>query len=86
MIIPTRAHDYSLFIESLGVSEVRHLYGKYFEFHMTLATQEARAILDEFIIFIEKTSSSNTLWNSYFKGSSLVFVFEHSLNAIIGSL
>ena len=61
MIIPTRAHDYSLFIESLGVSEVRHLYGKYFEFHMTLATQEARAILDEFIIFIEKTSSSNTL-------------------------
>ena len=50
--------------ESLGVSEVRHLYGKYFEFHMTLATQEARAILDEFIISIEKTSSSNTLWNS----------------------
>ena len=72
--------------ESLGVSEVRHLYGKYFEFHMTLATQEARAILDEFIISIEKTSSSNTLWNSYFKGSSLVFVFEQSLNAIIGSL
>ena len=47
--------------KSLGVSEVRHLYGKYFEFHMTLATQEARAILDEFIISIEKTSSSNTL-------------------------
>ena len=61
--------------ESLGVSEVRLLYGKYVEFHMTLETQEARAILDEFIISIEKTSSSNTQWNSYYKGSSLVLAF-----------
>ena len=87
MIIPTRAHYYSLFIwEFGGFWGTAPFYGKYFEFHMTLATQEARAILDEFIISIEKTSSSNTLWNSYFKGSSSVFVFEHSLNAIIGSL
>ena len=39
--------------ESLKVFEVRHLYSKYFEFYMTLATQEARAILDEFIISIK---------------------------------
>ena len=47
--------------ESFGVSEVQHLYGKYFVFHMNLAVQEARTILDESIISIEKTSSSNTL-------------------------
>ena len=51
--------------ESLGVSEIRKIYGKYFEFHMSLAIQEARTFLDESIISIEKTSSSNTLSNSY---------------------
>ena len=48
--------------ESLGVSEIRKIYGKYFEFHMSLALQEARTFLDESIISIEKTSPSNTLW------------------------
>ena len=44
--------------ESLGVSEVRNIYGKYFVFHMKLAIQEARTILDESIISREKTSST----------------------------
>ena len=55
--------------ESLGVSEIWNIYGKYFEFHMSLAIQEARTFLDESIISIEKTSSLNTLWNSYYRGS-----------------
>ena len=50
----------SLF-ESLGVSEVQNLHGKYFVFHMNLVIQEARTILNQSIISIEKTSSSNTL-------------------------
>ena len=68
--ISTRAHVlFSIYLRVLGVSEVQHLYGKYFVFHMNLEVQEARTILDESIISIEKTSSSNTLWNSYYKGS-----------------
>ena len=47
--------------ESLGVSEIRKIYGKYFESHMSLAIQEARTFLDESIISIEKTSSLNTV-------------------------
>ena len=60
--ISTRAHVlFYIYLRVLGVSEVQHLYGKYFVFHMNLAVQEARTILDESIISIEKTSSSNTL-------------------------
>ena len=60
--ISTRAHVlFSIYLRVLGVSEVQHLYGKYFVFHMNLEVQEARTILDESIISIEKTSSSNTL-------------------------
>ena len=55
--------------ERLGVIEVRNIYGKYFVFHMNLAIQEACRILNESIISIEKSSLSNTLWNSYYKGS-----------------
>ena len=40
------------------VPEVRNIYGKYFVFHMKLAMQEARIILDESIISREKTSST----------------------------
>ena len=47
--------------ESLGVSEIQNIYGKYFEFHMSLAIQEACTFLDESIISREKTSSSNTV-------------------------
>ena len=47
--------------ESLGVSEIRKIYGKYFESYMSLAIQEARTFLDESIISIEKTSSLNTV-------------------------
>ena len=47
--------------ESLEVSEIRNIYGKYFVFHMSLATREARTFLDGSIISIEKTSSSSTL-------------------------
>ena len=39
----------SLF-ESLGVSEVRNLYGKYFVFHMNWAIQEASTIFAQSII------------------------------------
>ena len=52
--------------ESLGVSEIRNIYGEYFEFHMSLAIQEARTFLDESIITIEKTSSSNTFFDAFF--------------------
>ena len=62
----------SLF-ESLGVSEVRNLYGKYFVFHMNLAIQEAWTILDESIKSIEKTSSSSTV--KFLLQRELVFVF-----------
>ena len=55
--------------ERLGFFEVRNIWGKYFVFHMNLAIQEACRILDESIISIEKSSLSNTLWNSYYKGS-----------------
>ena len=44
--------------ESLVVPEVRNINGKYFVFHMKLAMQEARMILDESIISREKTSST----------------------------
>ena len=41
--------------------KVRNLHGKCFVFHMNLVIQEARTILNQSIIWIEKTSSSNTL-------------------------
>ena len=70
LFISTRAHVlFSIYLRVLGVSEVRHLYGKYFVFHMNLAIKVGRTILDESIISIEKTSSSKTLSNSYYKGS-----------------
>ena len=78
----------SLF-ESLGFLRCRTFYGKYFVFHMNLAIQEARTILDQSIISIEKTSSSNTereligvctFWCSCHQCD------EHSLNALIGNL
>ena len=55
--------------KSLGVSEIRNIYGKYFVFHMNLAIQEAPSSLDGSTISIEKMSSSNTLWNFYYEGS-----------------
>ena len=50
--------------ESLVVSEVRNICGKYFMFHMILAIEEARTILDESI-----RRAHQTLCNSYYKGS-----------------
>ena len=50
MIIPTRAHDYSLFIwEFGGFWGTAPFYGKYFEFHMTLAMKWMREIF--FVVF-----------------------------------
>ena len=54
--------------ESSGVSEVRSIYVRFFVFHMNLAIQEVRTTLDDSIISIKKTSLSNTLWNSHYKG------------------